>query len=181
MALGPAAFSPDGRILVLTVSRDHHVFDVASGQELRKIAGGGGHVLSLAVSPDGGRLLASAWGKPVQTRLADGRTRSSAEKNHTVHLWDLASGKVERTIDLPEGGAGPVAFSANGRFCAMGTWEPQARIRLWEVATGKELAAIEGFRGRASAMAFSPDGTVLVSGMFDSTALVWDLAPGLAR
>jgi WD40 repeat protein len=177
-SLGPAAFAPNGRVLVLNVLRDFHIFDVASGKELRKIAGDGGDLIALAVSPDGKWLLASAWGKPVQTRLADGRINSSTEKNHTVRLWELATGKEVRTIVLPEGGAGPVAFSADGGSFAMGTWNPGGRIRLWEAATGQELPAIEGFRGRADSLAFSPDGTILVSGMNDSTALVWDWTRG---
>jgi WD40 repeat protein len=44
-----------------------------------------------------------------------------------------------------------------------------------ELATGREVKKIEGFRGIVRSLAFLPDGKRLVSGMEDSTALIWDL------
>jgi WD40 repeat protein len=92
-----------------------------------------------------------------------------------VTWWDLATGKVRNQVFLPEQGAGPVAFSPDGKLFAVASSEPGARIRLMETATGKEVWRIEGFRGVVRSLAFMPDGRRLVSGMDDSSALVWDL------
>lgn len=175
LSVGESVFSPDGKHFVLSVGRSFYVFDTATGKELRQIANEGSNVISLTISPDSTFVLASAWGKGVQTKLPDGRVRFSTAQDHPVCLWDLSSGKLLKQITLTEGGAGPVAFSPDGRVFAVGTDRPHGKIRLWETASGKERLSLEGFRGAARSLAFSPDGKHLVSGMGDTTALVWDL------
>jgi WD40 repeat protein len=172
---GESAFSPDGKAFVLNTGNQFHVFDVATGKDLRQFPNEGSHVISLAISPDSKLVLASAWGKAVETKLPDGRVRGSFAKNHPVCLWELASGKLRKKVLLPEGGAGPVAFSADGKLFAAAADGPDPRIRLWDVARGRQVRSITGFRGPVRALAFSPDGKRLISGMDDTTALVWDL------
>ena len=49
-------------------------------------------------------------------------------------------------------------------------------IRLWSFDTGLELLRLEpGGRGVES-LAFSPDGRTLISGMDDTTVLIWDVS-----
>jgi hypothetical protein len=50
-------------------------------------------------------------------------------------------------------------------------------IRLLSMASGNTAATLAGFRGKADRLAFSPDNKLLVSGMDDTSALVWRLAP----
>src|SRR5262249_39618826 len=122
---------------------------------------------SLAISPDSKTLLASAWGKMVETKLPDGRTHVSTEKNHPVCLWELASGRLRKKILLPAGGVGPVTFSTDGRFLATATDKPDAQIRLFDVTKGEDAGTLKGFRGRVRSLAFSSDGKRLISGMND--------------
>jgi hypothetical protein len=49
-------------------------------------------------------------------------------------------------------------------------------ICIWQAATGRELARLRGHRSRVTSLAFSPTGDRLVSGGFDTAALVWDVA-----
>jgi RNA polymerase sigma factor (sigma-70 family) len=178
--LGEGTFSPDGNSFVVNLGAQFHIFDVASGKETGTIANEGSTVISMAVSSDSELLLASAWGKPVETKLTDGRTRSSAGENHPVCVWDLASGKLLKRVVLPAGGVGPVAFSPDGKLFAAAANEPN-RIVLWAVAGGKEVRVITGFRRSVRSLAFLPDGKHLVSGMDDTTALVWDLTDNPRR
>jgi RNA polymerase sigma factor (sigma-70 family) len=171
--LGEGRFSPDGKSFVVNLAAQFHIFDVASGKETGTIANEGSSVISMAVSSDSKLLLASAFGKSVETKLTDGRTRFSAGKKHPVCLWDLASGKLLKRVVLPGGGVGPVAFSPDGKLFAVAANEPN-RIVLWAVAGGQETR-ITGFAGSVRSLAFLPDGKHLVSGMDDTTALIWDL------
>jgi WD40 repeat protein len=175
LSLGPATFSSNAKYFLLTVGGHFHVFDAATGKELRTIPTESNHVASLAVSPDGMYLLASAWGKEVQTKLSDGKIRSVAAKDHPICLWELSTGKLVKKIMLPEAGAGPVAFSADGTLFAAGLDSPDSKVRVWNVATGEEVLTRDGVPGRMSALAFMPDGKRLVSGMQDGSALVWGL------
>src|SRR5262249_19707421 len=77
LSLGPGVFSPDGKRFVLAIPKGTFVFDVETGKELRTIETGLRNVKSLAVSPDGKRLLAGGWGASIQTKLPDGMTRIS--------------------------------------------------------------------------------------------------------
>ena len=156
--LGPAVFSADGKVFILGgIGQTAHVFDAATGKELRTINTDVRGFYSLAVSPDGKQLLAGSWG------------------NSIFGLWNLNTGKRVRQFTLPGNSSGPVAFSPDGRMIAAGLVKPEGNIRLMETATGGERAGLSGFRGKVTALAFSPDGRHLVSMMNDTTGLVWDL------
>ena len=173
--LGHGTFSPDGKSFVLNAGPQYHIFDVATGKETGNIANEGSNVISLTISPDNKLFLASTWSKPVETKLTDGRIRISSGENQLVCLWELASGKLLKRVVLPAGGVGPVAFSPDSKLFAFATAEPNRRIAVWSVARGEQVRVIEGFRGSVCSLAFLPDGKRLVSGMDDTTALVWDL------
>jgi len=174
--LGEGTFSLDGKTFLLSASNQFHMFDVATGKDLFQIPNEGSHVTSVAISPDSRLLLASAWGKSITTKLPDGRMRSSSAKNHPICLWELATLQMRKKVMLPDGGAGPVAFSPDNKLFAAATGEPDCRIRIWDMANGNEVGVIQGYRGRVSSLAFAPDSKRLISGMDDTTALVWDLA-----
>jgi WD40 repeat protein len=137
--------------------------------------------MSLAIAPDNKLVLTSSWGRSVATKLADGRTRYSAAKNQMLRLIDLKSGKTVRAIELPDSSAGPVTFSPDGHYFAAGIRNVGAAIRIWKTTTGDELLAISGFEGNPATLAISADHKLLVSGMSDTTALVWDVAAALSR
>jgi len=177
--LGACTFSPSGTRFVLSpvlAGNKIQVFDVASGQDLFQLSTNGGPPISQAISPDGRLLLTSLRSKNVMTPLSDGSTRVGSAKSHTIALWELSTRQLRLQIPLPEGGAGPVAFSSDSKLFAVAMGEPDRRIRLWNTANGQELAAIQGFRGTVVSLAFVSGSNHLISGMDDTTALVWDLA-----
>ncbi|MBI1913371.1 MAG: sigma-70 family RNA polymerase sigma factor [Planctomycetes bacterium] len=174
-----AAVSPDGRTLVLSVGNDFRVFDAADGKERLKVPGAGSHVQALAISPDSKYLLASAWGKQVET-VVGGQSRSSSAKEPPLCVWLLATGKLVHRINLPDFGAGPVAFSPDGRYFAAGIRGPKPSIAVYEMASGKPVRTFDRPGGVPQALAFSPDGRRLLSALDDTTVLVWDLKPAPA-
>src|SRR5262249_27685104 len=137
-------FTPGGRQLVLNADRQVFVFDAASGKELRHWPLDGGFTIGRAVSPDGKLLLTSAWGKTVQTRLTNGTVQNSSSMNHPVSIHELETGRLRKTIVLPEQGAGPVAFSADGNWFAVASSRPGNHLRVFDVS-GTEVWAVEGF------------------------------------
>jgi WD40 repeat protein len=95
-------------------------------------------------------------------------------------IRDPTSGKVVSTVGfLSTGTLSVAAFSMDGKTIAISgisRIEMADTVYVFDVATGNELRSFKAYAGRVCALAFSPDGKRLVTGSWDSTALVWDLS-----
>ncbi len=162
------AFSPDGRLLASGAQDENEIiiWNLATGQELRRLRGHSGWIRSLAFSPDG-RLLASG------------------STDTTIILWDVASGRPLRTLEGHTDFLGNLAFSPDGSSLASASRDGTAR--LWDVASG---AARDGFAYTAptnpatnapywlTGIAFSPDGKQLAVGSVSGSVYMLDARTG---
>jgi WD40 repeat protein/serine/threonine protein kinase len=102
----------------------------------------------------------------------DGTRLASASQDHTVKVWDAATGSVIWSIKAHHGPVLGLAFSPDGRLIASAGQDKT--VRVWNATTGERLfekthaAALRG-------VAFSPDGKRLASASDDARILVWDL------
>lgn len=175
---GPAAFSPDGRYLATADRKTIHLWDVATGQEVRSITGHAGSVYSIAFSPDGRYLLS-------------GGSSRNAKEGGDIRLWNISNGSEIHRISahvstsiVEVGTAWSVAYSPDGRYLLSGGAHDNV-VRLWDAASGAEIQSFEGHetvhlsRGKVWAdihsVAFSPDGQYVASGAVDNTARLWDI------
>lgn len=115
------AFSPDGKLLAASGAASGYtntipelrLWVVDTGELVFKLDGHNAAAGKVKFSPDG-KILAST---------------SFYDSDGTVMLWDVGTGEVLATIDVP--GASDVAFSPNGTLLATAGWADG--IRLWEV------------------------------------------------
>jgi WD40 repeat protein len=113
-------------------------------------------VYSLALSPDGKRIVSSGW-------------------DPTIKVWDVGSGA--EVLALP--GDGPVmdvAISPDGKRIISGSLA--GTVKVWDSATGTELVTlVVGLETDVSSVAFSPDGKTIAAGSFDNSITLWESGP----
>jgi WD40 repeat protein len=115
----------------------------------------------------------------------DGKYLISAGHDKVIRVWEVETGRLDRTIqgeigDGDEGKIYAMALSPDDRYLAVGGWlagKPANRdaIRLHDFRSGEVVGLLKGHENVILALAFSPDGRYLVSGGGDQTARVWDL------
>jgi RNA polymerase sigma factor (sigma-70 family) len=162
------AFSPDGSVLasaggMLLLVPDRgsdnsvHLWDVATGRELRKFGGPDeDHGISaLAFSRDGKMVASGCRGGPIR-------------------LWEAATGRQRLELKGTRGD-GALAFSPSGAVLVAVTPNGSSEVSFYDVGTGRERGRLRGHQSGVYSVAFSADGRRLVSGSEDTTALLWDV------
>ncbi|MGE3989557.1 WD40 repeat domain-containing protein [Pseudorhodoplanes sp.] len=171
--------SPDGgRIAAGFRDGSAQILDIASARLLKKLPPykqEDGDSRPLAFSPDG-------------TLLAGGSTFDDS-----VFVWNLGTGKLMRTITLPDSLAGyrvvtAVALSHDRKMLAAGLGQralssgdigtETGGILVFDLGSGKLRFTLRGHRGAITALAFSKDGKSILSGSYDGTLRSWDRASG---
>src|SRR5262249_19341405 len=105
---------------------------------------------------------------------ADGKLLATRHpQTHTVQVWDVAAGKVVRTLSghraVPHG----LAFSADGKRLA--SVDRAGMVKVWEATTGRPLLTAEEHDSRAEGLAFNPDGRQLVVVRGNGSVKGWSL------
>jgi WD40 repeat protein len=157
---------------------------------------------SVVFSPGGGLLAFASADGTVQLWIVEGRQPECAHilQNHMGNVFSvsfspdarqLASGSQDRTVrlwSLPEGAPGPVLQHASPVYCVafspvvgsnmLASGCGDRIVRLWDVSKQQLLHELQGHSGFVDSIAFAPDGSQLVSGSFDCTMLLWNVASG---
>jgi WD40 repeat protein len=169
---GQPLVSPAGGMFTMSLGDKILVYDIETGRVLREVPREIGNTWCQTLSPDGKHLVAGEEGP--KGRFPDGRWRAVGPD--VLRTIDLATGKTVRITPLANEVPRMIVFSPDGsRFATAGRMRGRP-IDLWRTSTGEHLGAIGGLDAQVTCLAFSADNRLLVSGFFDTTALVWDIA-----
>jgi WD40 repeat protein len=165
-------FSPDGqRLAAIQCFGGMSVIDLTDGKEIY-------HVLDakqVIISPDGLTLAITKNDGDVVVKRINGLKMNRATANSSICLLDHGTGKERTRIDLPGTGVWAMAFSPDGKTLAATTGWEEGQIHFYETSTGKETRTITAPPIRTSGLAFTPDGSRIVTGMADTSVLIWNL------
>ncbi|MFM8394526.1 MAG: protein kinase domain-containing protein, partial [Acidobacteriota bacterium] len=157
-----------------------------------------GWINSLALSPDGERLLVGArdnliriWNvatrrieKTISGHTAwvldvayspDGQLFSSASTDGLVKVWRAADGQLLHNLDHGIQVHAAI-FSPDGETIASASSD--GHLRLWETVSGRLRLDLAAHRGEATCVAWSPTQDLLVTGGYDGQVTFWDPGRG---
>jgi WD40 repeat protein len=176
------SLSPDGKLLLTGDDQGIVIlWQLPEGRELKRLTSQG-WLKAVALSPDARQALTCA-----------SSVRYAVFPN-SLHVWDLATGKV--TLNLGETltgkkkggeamGVAAASFSPDGKAIglAQGAGEIEGgigKLFLVDSKSGKKLQEIPAHQGGVVALAFSPDGQHVASAGRDTLVKLWKVADGKA-
>jgi WD40 repeat protein len=193
-------FAPDDKTLV-TGSSDGTliVWNLATGEEVRRYALGISYPRALALSPDG-KTLAAARDSVVRlidmttskdrlrqaghhlslraTALSDDGRIAATSCEKQILLWDVATGRELRRLDDLPNTVIDIRMTGDGRVLLSlgcdGTWQIRT-LQTWDLLTGKEIDRAEWKVKETSPprlLALSPDGKTAALGLHSYTKMM---------
>jgi WD40 repeat protein len=112
----------------------------------------------------------------------DGKTLVSGSRDDLIHVWDVATGQIKKTMDNHQvtgkdmGDIYSIAFSHDGKLMASGSKD--TTIIIWDATTFEALRTLKGHTAALREVAFSNDDKTLASGAEDKTFRLWDVETG---
>lgn len=154
------AITPDlQKVISASWDKTLRVWDIASGQEVATLHNTNTYCHCAAISHDGGHIVA-------------GRDDGNLE------IWNLNRGILERTINAHDRSVQDVAISPSGH--SIFSASSDGLIKQWHFETGILLATLRGHTNGVNSIKVTSS-SLLISGSWDNTAIIWDLANDEAR
>jgi eukaryotic-like serine/threonine-protein kinase len=178
-----------------------HYLNYIADTSIMNLTGHLSSVCSVAISPDGQRIISGSRDKSIKiwdaetckelqtlkghenwvTCLAvspDGQRIISGSWDQTIKIWDVETGQELRTLRGHTKGIGSVAVSPDGQRIVSGSERGDQTIKIWDAESGEELRSLMGHKDNVRAIAFSPDGKQIISGSQDKTIKIWNAESG---
>jgi WD40 repeat protein len=104
----------------------------------------------------------------------DGQTLISSSLYNKIHIWNLKTRKLTRTINPGKNGATSLAISPDGQNLYVGNSMESGLIQVWNPKTGKLIGQLNSHKSGISAFQLTADGKMLIVASFDRTVKIWN-------
>lgn len=104
-----------------------------------------------------------------------GNLLATGHREGTIHLWDVASGRITRALTGHDEEIRSLDFSPDDRYLLSAS--PDGSAKVWSIPSGELLRSLQ-LDDWATVARFSPDGRTLATGSRDGSISVWDSADG---
>ncbi len=195
--INSVAFSPDGHTIAFGTyyNGTGFMYDAGTGRRIRLLGGDTDSAAYVAFSPDGRTLafddgngsviLNARTGQTLRTLSGfapfafgpDGKTLAAVDATSPVLLFNVATGKLVRTLNTASDNIYSVAFSPDGTLIAAGG--DGNSVEVWNAVTGnRQFTSINNTDDGVESVTFSPKGRLLASGSDDQTVIRWEPKTG---
>ena len=150
------AFSPDGKLLAVTMGHDvTEILDAETGESQRTVSFPTKGLLNLIFfAPDSSKFFATTFDGLLYSR-------------------DVATGQLTEFTENHSNEVTSFSFSPDGKKLATGSVD--RTVKVWDVSTGKRLRTIVGHGAWVTSVHWSADGLYLLSGDLEGVIKMWDM------
>jgi WD40 repeat protein len=162
---GGFALSRDGRLAAIHTRTGIDLCDIATGAFLGELTAGNLYASAMIFTADDRFLI---------TPMA---------ANNSINVWEVASLSPASVLEGSKNRIMALDLSRTGHVLAAGGYSTEVpwrvggsnEIRLWSLISGRQIGILEGHESPVSSLAFSPDRKTLAAGLWDTTAVVWEV------
>jgi WD40 repeat protein len=126
-------------------------------------------------------LLRTLEGNPMASAIeidADGQTLVSGDRDKTIKVWELQTGKLKKTLRSDSGAINDLAIAPDGKTVVTGSGD--RIVRIWDITSDRPPQILRGHSGSVLRVDISSDGKTIISVAdgVNREIKVWDIATG---
>lgn len=162
-----------GKVTQIRPNRDHTRYVVSAG-----VPAVGGQVLLLSRDQSALRVEKEMEAHTDVVNAAvlnpDSKILATAGHDRAIHLWDVESGELVRSLTGHNGAVYDVVFNPSGTVLASASADET--IKIWNVISGERLDTLGQCEGEQYAVRFSNDGKRVIAAGADKRIRSWSIA-----